>query len=63
MHSPDTGVPLAIDPHSKVLIASGYSAEGNIKDTLNDGAADFIAKPFGRDDLLNTVRKVLDRDM
>ncbi len=51
---------LALDPHLKVLIASGYSAEGNIKDLLRKGAAGYIVKPFKRVDLLNTVRTVLD---
>lgn len=50
---------LAMDPGAKVLIASGYSANGKVKDTLNQGAAGFIAKPFTRRDLLETVRSLL----
>jgi two-component system cell cycle sensor histidine kinase/response regulator CckA len=51
---------LDIEPGLKVLIASGYSAEANVKDLLRDGAAGYIAKPFRRADLLSTVRSVLD---
>lgn len=51
---------LALNPDIKVLIASGYSANGKVKDTLGQGAADFIAKPFRRSDLLQSVRSVLD---
>jgi two-component system cell cycle sensor histidine kinase/response regulator CckA len=51
---------LSLNPAVKVLIASGYSAEGKVKDTLKEGAAGFIAKPFRFNDLLNTIRSVID---
>lgn len=51
---------LALDSGLKVLIASGYSATGKVADTLQQGAAGYIAKPFRRIDLLYTVRQVLD---
>jgi two-component system cell cycle sensor histidine kinase/response regulator CckA len=51
---------LAFDPESKVLIASGYSAEGKVGDTINLGARGFLAKPFRQEALLHTIRKVLD---
>jgi PAS domain S-box-containing protein len=50
----------AMDPDFKVLVASGYSPDRRIQDTLEDGAAGFIAKPFRHTDLLSTVREVLD---
>jgi two-component system, cell cycle sensor histidine kinase and response regulator CckA len=40
----------------KLLCISGYP--GNLDDDL---AADFLAKPFSRDELLRKVREVLDR--
>jgi CheY-like chemotaxis protein len=40
----------------KLLCISGYP--GNLDTDL---AADFLAKPFSRDELLNKVREVLDR--
>lgn len=51
---------LAIDPKAKILIASGYSANGKVQDTLAQGASGFIAKPFRIYDLLHKVRSVLD---
>jgi len=51
---------LLIDPALKVLIASGYSSEGSVKDTLQDGAVGYLAKPFKRNDLLLRVRNALD---
>ncbi len=52
---------LAIDPGARVVIASGYSANGQVKASLELGAAGYLAKPFRRIDLLATVRQVLDR--
>ncbi|MBI4797712.1 MAG: response regulator, partial [Desulfarculus sp.] len=52
---------LAHNPRAKVIIASGYSAGGQVKDSLESGAAGYVAKPFRRAELLGTVRKVLDQ--
>ncbi len=52
---------LAHNPQAKVVIASGYSANGQVKASLESGAAGFVAKPFRRLDLLATVRSALDR--
>jgi PAS domain S-box-containing protein len=51
---------LAIDPQVKVVIASGYSATGQISDSLDIGAADYLLKPFNQGQLLAMVRRVLD---
>jgi len=51
---------LAIDPRAKVIIASGYAANGQVKASLQSGAAGYVAKPFRRVDLLVTARGVLD---
>jgi PAS domain S-box-containing protein len=51
---------LKLDPNKKVLVASGYSRNGQLKDTLAAGAAGYIAKPFERADMLETVRAILD---
>jgi CheY-like chemotaxis protein len=53
---------LARDPKAKVVIASGYSANGQVKASLESGAAGYVAKPFRRADLLTTIRDVLNRD-
>jgi CheY-like chemotaxis protein len=52
---------LALNPRAKVIIASGYSANGQVKGSLEAGAAAFVPKPYRRLDLLLTVRDVLDR--
>ena len=51
---------LSINPALKVIIASGYTAGGRVRDTLEQGAAGYITKPYRRAELLQTVRSVLD---
>ena len=51
---------LKIDPQVNVLVASGYSADASVKETVQMGAKGFVTKPFRVKDLLRDVRKVLD---
>ncbi len=51
---------LAINDRAKVLMTSGYSTSQQIEDLTKAGAAGFINKPYHPDDLLLTVRNVLD---
>ena len=51
---------LKIDPQVKVLVASGYSADASVKETIQMGAKGFVTKPFRVRELLRDVRKVLD---
>jgi two-component system cell cycle sensor histidine kinase/response regulator CckA len=51
---------LELDPRVKVVIASGYSVNGRVKDSLAAGAAGYIGKPYRLHDLLHKVREVLD---
>jgi len=51
---------LKIDPKIKIIIASGYPANGRVRDTLDSGAAGFIGKPYRLADMLRKVREVLD---
>ncbi|MBA4369542.1 MAG: hypothetical protein C0403_18095 [Desulfobacterium sp.] len=51
---------IELDPDVKVIIASGYSAEGLIKDTLKQGALGYVVKPFTRDEISKMIREVLD---
>jgi DNA-binding NtrC family response regulator len=53
---------LAIDPEVKVLVASGYSADGPTKNAIGSGAKGFISKPYDAKEILRVVRKVLDED-
>jgi two-component system cell cycle sensor histidine kinase/response regulator CckA len=50
---------LKIRPEAKVVIASGYSADGDAKDWTAAGARAFINKPYDIDQILRTVRKAL----
>ena len=52
---------LKIYPGIKVIIATGYSQRGKVKETLESGATGYIRKPFRLADILNKVREVLDK--
>jgi len=51
---------LKINPHVKVLIASGYSTGGETKKTIESGAGVFVRKPYEVRGLLEAARRVLD---
>ena len=53
---------LKIDPQAKILIASGYSPDGPTKGILETGAKGFVSKPYDTGQLLDLVRKILDKD-
>ncbi|MBF0528199.1 MAG: response regulator, partial [Deltaproteobacteria bacterium] len=50
---------LKLDPAAKIMIASGYSINGELRKTLETGAAGYVGKPYQLDDLLNKIRTVL----
>lgn len=52
---------LKINPEIKVLVATGYFADGKVKETIEAGAAGFIGKPYRLIDMVKKVREVLDR--
>ena len=52
---------LEVNPAAKVMIASGYTANGTVKEALLAGAMGYVAKPFRLSELLNEVRNVLDK--
>jgi two-component system cell cycle sensor histidine kinase/response regulator CckA len=51
-----------INSQARVLIASGYSPDASTKGTLEAGAAGFINKPYDNKQLLELVRKILDKN-
>ena len=53
---------LKLDRQVRVIIASGYSVNGQVKKSLAVGARGYVGKPYRLAELLNTVRKVLDGD-
>lgn len=48
------------DPDVKVIIASGYSPDGDVKSTMEAGAKGFISKPYNVRNMLSEIREVLD---
>jgi CheY-like chemotaxis protein len=48
------------DPSARILVASGYSINDQVKKTLEAGAAGYVGKPYDVPVLLNKVRAVLD---
>jgi CheY-like chemotaxis protein len=53
---------LEINPRAKVLVASGYAADAQVKDALAAGAVDYVAKPFQRGELLGKIWQLLRGD-
>lgn len=51
---------LALNPSARILIASGYSADGMVIKAIESGAAGFIGKPYQLKELLMQVRSILD---
>lgn len=51
---------LKIDSEAKIIIASGYSVNGQVGKSLEAGAAGYVGKPYQLKDLLEKVRSVLD---
>lgn len=51
---------LEFDPSAKIVAASGYSKNAQVKETLEAGASGYIGKPYQIRDHLNTIRDVLD---
>ncbi len=51
---------LKIDPKVRVLIASGFAADGRTKAAMETGARGFVDKPYNMKRMLQAVRGVLD---
>jgi two-component system, cell cycle sensor histidine kinase and response regulator CckA len=51
---------LKIEPQIKVLIASGYSADGRTKEIVEAGAKGFVSKPYNVQSMLQAARDALD---
>ena len=45
--------------HTPIVFISGESRSQEIIDAMKNGAADFLCKPFGRQDLVNAIDKAL----
>jgi PAS domain S-box-containing protein len=53
---------LKINPGVRVVVASGYSANGPTKESVEADAKGFVSKPYDTRQLLEIVRRVLDAE-
>ncbi len=51
-----------INPDIKVIISSGYNINGEARKVMQQGANDFIQKPFTMKELSHKIREVLDKE-
>ncbi|MCA1905317.1 MAG: response regulator, partial [Desulfarculus sp.] len=51
---------LGLDPKARVVVASGYAVENQVREALEAGAVAFVAKPYRRLELLAVIRQALD---
>ena len=51
-----------INPEIKVLLSSGYSMDGQVKEILDRGCNGFIQKPFTMKELSKKIRETFDSD-
>ncbi len=49
-----------INPGVKVIVASGYTSDDKVKETLESGACGFICKPYRLQDMLKKIKDVMD---
>jgi two-component system cell cycle sensor histidine kinase/response regulator CckA len=49
-------------PGIKVLLCSGYDMDRSIREILDQGALDFLQKPFGVQSLSHKVREILEKE-
>jgi CheY-like chemotaxis protein len=48
------------DPELKVVVASGFSSDTSVDESIELGARAFVSKPFKIEELLHQVRRILD---
>ncbi len=51
---------LEMDPHARVVIASGYSFHGPLNEAMELGARSVIHKPYNSSEILEVIRKTLE---
>jgi two-component system chemotaxis response regulator CheY len=50
---------MQLDPAAKVVIVSALNQQSLLKEAFDEGATDFVCKPFDRDDLIATLSKLV----
>jgi DNA-binding NarL/FixJ family response regulator len=51
-----------VNPGVKVILASGYSEDGEAAQIMSRGCDGFIQKPFGIKELSKKIREILDKN-
>jgi len=49
-----------MDPAARIVVVSGTGLEDKVIDAVRQGARNYLLKPFDRDKVLETTRRVLD---
>ena len=49
-----------LQPGMPIILITGYAAIDNAVEVMQKGASDYLAKPFGNDEIVARVRKALD---
>ncbi len=50
---------LEFDPQAKIIVVSALDQKNVLKDAFRIGAADFLVKPFDRDNLVTTLEQLI----
>ena len=53
---------LAFDPHAKVVMCSALGQEALVTESLCAGAQDFIVKPFQPEAVVETLRRLIEKE-
>ncbi len=53
---------MRINPAVRVVIASGYSAKGQARETLESNTVGFIGKPYQLKELESVIREALGKE-
>jgi two-component system chemotaxis response regulator CheY len=52
-----------LDPGARVVMCSALGQESLVAEALQAGASDFIVKPFKPDSVLETLRRVMEKEV
>jgi two-component system, chemotaxis family, chemotaxis protein CheY len=50
------------DPQAKVIMCSSVGHQFIVKDAIQAGAKDFIVKPFNKDQVMEVIKKIMNKN-